>query len=46
MAQFWTRKKEDYKSEDTLQAEDFLKRVSEGANKSKAAEEPKTENTK
>lgn len=46
MAQFWTRKKEDYKKEDTLQAEDFLKRLSEGIAKNKTAEEPKIENAK
>lgn len=46
MAQFWTRKKEDYKKEDTLQAEDFLKRVNEGAAKNKVIEKPQTENTK
>ncbi len=46
MAQFWTRKKEDYKKEDTLQAEDFLKRVSEEATKNKVIEKPRIENTK
>lgn len=46
MAQFWTRKKEDYKKEDTLQAEVFLKRLSEGIAKNKTAEKPKIENTK
>lgn len=46
MAQLWTRKKEDYKKEDTLQAEEFLKRISQGAAKNKTIEKPQTENTK
>lgn len=45
MAQFWTRKKRE-NTEDTFQAEDFLKRLAEStANKEKAVEKPKIENT-
>lgn len=46
MAKFWTRKDENAKNEDTLQAEDFLKRISKMVSKSDASEKPKIENTK
>lgn len=45
MAQFWTRKKEEDK-EDTIQAEDFLKRVAQATSKDKMLDKPKIENTK
>ena len=46
MAQFWTRKKEDYsRDEETMQPEDFLVRLAK-RKEEKAVERPKIENTK
>ncbi len=46
MAKFWTRKNENTKKDDTLQAEDFLKRITKMISKSDTSEKPKIENTK
>lgn len=46
MGQFWTKKKEDYDKDDTMQADDFLLRVTESNTKKKTVYQPKIENTK